>query len=199
MPAVGRGRPVLTTYLTRVPIGASLTLGRPATAATQLRAFNPWFASVKPPTLCSAGDGTLVGYSRFPSFGAPVRADQVLGTGVLAKARTRTELKGRPFRRPFFVHQHADQASHRSVDAPGRANRSGGEHPPPCLTVWLKDAGKAHGLMAGATALISVEKSDAIVEAECRYKGRAFLHSPTGTAGPNRLRAAGIVAARLRD
>ena len=37
MPAVGRGRPVLTTYLTRVPIGASLTLGRAATAATQLR------------------------------------------------------------------------------------------------------------------------------------------------------------------
>jgi len=87
MPAVGRGRPVLTTYLTRVPIGASLTLGRAATAATQLRAFNPWFASVKPPTLCNAGDGTLVGYSRFPSFGAPVRADQVLGTGVLAKTR----------------------------------------------------------------------------------------------------------------
>jgi len=126
MPAVGRGRPVLTTYLTRVPIGASLTLGRAATAATQLRAFNPWFASVKPPTLCSAGDGTLVGYSRFPSFGAPVRADQVLGTGVLAKTRTRTELKGRPFRRPFFVHQRADQASHRPSTHPGRANRSGG-------------------------------------------------------------------------
>jgi hypothetical protein len=125
MPAVGRGRPALTTYLTRVPICASLTLGRAATAATQLRAFNPWFSSVKPRTLCSVGNGTSVGYSRFPPFGAPVRADQVLGTGVPAKTRTHTELKGRPFRRPFFVHQRADQASHRPLTH--RAGRTGPE------------------------------------------------------------------------
>ena len=159
MPAVGRGRPVLTTYLTRVPIGASLTLGRAATAATQLRAFNPWFASVKPPTLCSAGDGTLVGYSRFPSFGAPVRADQVLGTGVLAK------------REPVLN---------------SRAAHSGG--PSLCTSAPTRRATVRRRTRAGRTGpegayqqrCIGVEKSDAIVEAECRYKGRAFLRSPRG-------------------
>jgi hypothetical protein len=65
----------------------------------------------------------LVGCGRFRSFGAPARVDQ-----VLEPARWRN--MNPPFRRPLFMHQRADQASHRpSTHWAGRTGPEGNHRP----------------------------------------------------------------------
>jgi hypothetical protein len=69
------------------------------------------------------GGGPLVGCGRFRSFGAPARVDQ-----VLEPARWRN--MNPPFRRPLFMHQRADQASHRpSTHWAGRTGPEGNHRP----------------------------------------------------------------------